>query len=105
MRLWPDGGFAAEPPATRPVEIPVADLPGILRSARDALRGFLGLVERWAARHVPAQAAELTSRLHTDLAADTPLPGELAGPSGGGATVGRPVGAHRRYPWAKTSVR
>ncbi|KAB7847293.1 hypothetical protein [Streptomyces mobaraensis] len=79
VRLWPDGGFAAEPPPTRPVRIPVADLPGILRSVQDDLRGFLGLVERWAARRVPDQARELTDRLDADLAVTAPLPGRHTG--------------------------
>ncbi|MFI0739247.1 hypothetical protein ACH4PU_14315 [Streptomyces sp. NPDC021100] len=78
--LWPDGGFAPEPPPTRPVAVPLAHLPGLLRSARDDLRGFLDLVARWASRHIPDQAAELTSRLDTDLASGTPLPGEPDGP-------------------------
>ncbi|MBZ4319253.1 hypothetical protein [Streptomyces huiliensis] len=78
LRLWPDGGFDAEPPPTHPLEIPTADIPGILRSARDDLRGFIGLVEHWTTRHAPALAAELTTRLTADLSVDAPLPGEPA---------------------------
>ncbi|MGK5641657.1 hypothetical protein ACSNOK_25550 [Streptomyces sp. URMC 126] len=74
VRLWPDGGFAAEPPPTRPIEIPVADLPGVLCSVGDDLRGFLTLTRQWAAAHVPDLADELTTRLNTDLTITAPPP-------------------------------
>ncbi|GAA2460250.1 hypothetical protein GCM10010405_50710 [Streptomyces macrosporus] len=43
VRLWPHGGDAADAPSERPIEIPVGDLPGILRTVRDGLHGFLSL--------------------------------------------------------------
>lgn len=67
IRLWPDGGDAAEAPSTDPIELALADLPGVLRTVRDDLRGFLSLVERWAGRCVPSLGGELTARLEAAL--------------------------------------
>ncbi|MEU9117203.1 hypothetical protein AB0D04_36985 [Streptomyces sp. NPDC048483] len=76
IRLWPDGGDAAQAPSARPLEIPVGDLAGILQSVRDDMQGFLSLTEQWAAGHVPSLAMDLVTRLDEDLAISAPLPSD-----------------------------
>ncbi|MDX3520167.1 hypothetical protein [Streptomyces scabiei] len=75
VRLWPDIGDAQETPSGQPIEIVVGDLPGILHTVQEGLRGFLRLTEQWAARHVPALATDLAGRLDEDLAINAPLLG------------------------------
>ncbi|MFE1288180.1 hypothetical protein [Streptomyces sp. NPDC058751] len=70
VRLWND-----QEDSGPPVEIVVGDLPGILHTVQEGLRGFLSLTERWAAHRVPALAEDLTARLDEDLAVSAPLPG------------------------------
>ncbi|MFJ8007304.1 hypothetical protein [Streptomyces fagopyri] len=74
IRVWPDGGEAPKAPSTRPIEIPVCDLLGILHSVRDAMQGFLSLTKQWATHHVPALALDLATKLDEDLAISAPLP-------------------------------
>jgi hypothetical protein len=75
VRLWPDGGGAPEAPSGRAVEIAVGDLPKILHTVQEGLKGFLSLAMEWAARHVPTLAVELVAKLDEDLAISAPLPG------------------------------
>ncbi|MFI9237245.1 hypothetical protein [Streptomyces sp. NPDC053079] len=77
IRLWPDGGDADEAPSTDPIELALADLPGMLGTVRDELRGFLSLVEQWAGRYVPSLGGELTARIEAALA-----PPDSCGPPG-----------------------
>jgi hypothetical protein len=49
IRIWPDGGDEAVPPAgATPIEIPVRDLPDLIASAHKQLQDFLDLIEPWA---------------------------------------------------------
>ncbi|MFJ5220365.1 hypothetical protein ACIP98_37470 [Streptomyces sp. NPDC088354] len=73
VRLWPDGAGARQAPSGPPVEILTGDLPGILHTVQEGLRGFLCLTEQWATRHVPALAPALAARLDDDLAISAPL--------------------------------
>ncbi|MFJ6465723.1 hypothetical protein ACIQM0_32645 [Streptomyces sp. NPDC091387] len=73
IRLWPDGGDGTERPEAQPVRLPVSELPGVLRSVRTDLRGFLALAARWADRYVPSQAGELMAKLDADLEIGAPL--------------------------------
>ncbi|MGW2842601.1 hypothetical protein ACWCWD_33035 [Streptomyces sp. NPDC001493] len=73
VRLWQDGGDAGKASSGQPVEIAVGELPDLLRTVREELRGFLALTEQWAARHVPALAGELVARLDEGLAIGDPL--------------------------------
>ncbi|MFI9051972.1 hypothetical protein [Streptomyces sp. NPDC053427] len=82
IRLWPDGGDAVTAPSTRPLEIPVGDLAGILQSVRDGMHGFLSLTEQWAASHVPSLAMDLVTKLDKDLAISAPLPSDTANTCG-----------------------
>ncbi|WP_326660903.1 hypothetical protein [Streptomyces sp. NBC_00385] len=72
--MWPDGGDGDEErPEGRPIRLPLADLPGLLRAVRADLEGFLDLVGRWAGRYVPSQAADLVAKLDADLEIRPPL--------------------------------
>ncbi|MGW1468283.1 hypothetical protein ACWCPT_28505 [Streptomyces sp. NPDC002308] len=75
VRLWQDGGDAGKAPSGQPVEIAVGELPALLRTVREELRGFLALTEQWAAHLVPALAGELVARLDEGLAIGAPLAG------------------------------
>ncbi|WP_245697077.1 hypothetical protein [Streptomyces phaeochromogenes] len=68
-RLWPDG----ERPESPPVDLPLAQLPGLLGSVQDRLVGFLGAVEAWAMSHTPSIAAAVVAKLDEDLALSAPL--------------------------------
>ncbi|QQM38810.1 hypothetical protein [Streptomyces liliifuscus] len=68
-RLWPDG----DRPEGLPIDLPLAQLPGLLDSVQDRLVGFLGAVEAWAASHAPSIAAAVVARLDEALAVSTPL--------------------------------
>ncbi|MFD4778595.1 hypothetical protein ACFWNU_32785, partial [Streptomyces sp. NPDC058427] len=63
VRLWPEGG----PPARTPIELPLADLPGLLQTVHDKLTGFLALAGDWASRSAPASAPALVAKLGADL--------------------------------------
>ncbi|MEU9955332.1 hypothetical protein [Streptomyces sp. NPDC050982] len=68
-RLWPDG----DRPEGLPIELPLAQLPGLLGSVQDRLVGFLGAVEVWATSQTPSIAAAVVARLDEDLAISAPL--------------------------------
>jgi len=66
IRVWPDGGDEAVPPAgTSPIEIPVSDLPDLIASAHKQLQNFLDLLEPWS----PPLAGTTASSLGPALAA------------------------------------
>lgn len=72
VRMWPQ----AAPPTTVPVDIPLSELPDLLRTVQDKLNGFLALAERWAHRYAPAPALAalaLISKLDEDLNIGAPL--------------------------------
>ncbi|MDX3226148.1 hypothetical protein [Streptomyces sp. ME19-01-6] len=75
VRIWPDGRDAAHTPVGRPVELAVAELPGLLEDVQGKLRGFLGLARQWAERHAPPLARALVDRLDTDWSISAPLCG------------------------------
>ena len=76
IRVWPDGGDEAVPPAgTSPVEFPVSDLPGLIASAHKQLQDFLDLLEPWA-RPLAGETASslghaLATHFHVTRAAPT----------------------------------
>lgn len=75
VRLWPDGRDTAGPPPGPPVEIPLTDLPAILRTTQEDLRGFLTRAREWAAlRFPPPLADDLAAALDEGLAVSAPLP-------------------------------
>lgn len=64
VRVWPDGGDVAFPPAgTLPVEIPVSDLPGLVARAHQQLQDFLGLLQSWALPLAGPAASDLAPAL------------------------------------------
>ncbi len=66
IRVWPDGGDEAAPPAgTSPVEIPASDLPGLIASAHKQLQDFLELIEPWARPLAGTTASSLGRALAT----------------------------------------
>ncbi|MEU6340986.1 hypothetical protein ABZ883_08545 [Streptomyces sp. NPDC046977] len=67
VRLWADSADA------QPIEIPTADLLGMLQTVHTELSGFLSLVELWADRYVPALAPALAGKLAEDLDIGPPL--------------------------------
>ncbi|MFD6950648.1 hypothetical protein A6A08_03945 [Nocardiopsis sp. TSRI0078] len=70
VRIWPD-----EDDATGvPLVLPLAELPGLLRSAQREMTAFLTLVERWAGHHAPGMGPVLRARLDADLHITKPLP-------------------------------
>ncbi|WP_104630327.1 hypothetical protein [Streptomyces sp. MH60] len=75
VHLWPDGRDAQETPPGQPIEILLGDLPGVLHTVQEGLKGFLSLTSRWATRQAPTLAADLAARLDEDLAISAPLPG------------------------------
>ncbi|MFE3457360.1 hypothetical protein ACFXKD_07415 [Nocardiopsis aegyptia] len=70
VRMWPDDRDRTGPSLL----LPVADLPGLLRSVHRDLRGFLPLVERWAVGHVPDLASALVAEMDATLRIREPLP-------------------------------
>jgi hypothetical protein len=64
IRVWPDGGDEAVPPAgTTPIEIPASDLPRLIAGAHKQLQEFLDLLEPWALPLAGAAAGRLGSAL------------------------------------------
>jgi hypothetical protein len=64
IRVWPDGGDEAVPPAgTSPIEILASDLPRLIECAQQQLQDFLDLVEPWALPLAGAAADSLGSAL------------------------------------------
>ncbi|MCG8971502.1 hypothetical protein [Streptomyces sp. CL12-4] len=51
----------------------MAQLPGLLGSARDQLAGFLTALEHWTAHYDPALAGRVVTKLDQDLAIGAPL--------------------------------
>jgi hypothetical protein len=74
VRVWPDGRDTAGPPPGPPVEIPLTDLPAILRTTQEALRGFLTRTREWAAPRFPSLAEDLVTALDEGLTVSAPLP-------------------------------
>jgi hypothetical protein len=77
IRVWPDGGDEAVPPAgTSPIEIPVSDLPGLIASAHKQLQNFLDLLEPWSPPLAGTTASSLgpalTAHFHVSWPAPTP---------------------------------
>jgi hypothetical protein len=77
IRVWPDGGDDAVPPAgTSPIEIPVSDLPGLIASAHKQLQDFLDLLQPWALPLGGATAGSLghalAAHFHVSRSAPTP---------------------------------
>jgi hypothetical protein len=68
IRLWPGTRGAA----THPVDIPVAELPDLLRTVQDKLTGFLALAGQWLSQHAPSLATPLTAKLNADLSIGAP---------------------------------
>jgi hypothetical protein len=64
VRVWPDGGDEAVPPAgTSPIEILASELPRLIEGAHQQLHDFLDLVEPWALPLAGAAADSLGSAL------------------------------------------
>jgi hypothetical protein len=75
IRVWPDGGDEAVPPAgTSPIEIPVSDLPDLIASARKQLQDFLDLPEPWALPLAGAPVNGLSHALATHFHVSRPAP-------------------------------
>lgn len=62
-----------EDPASPAVEFPAGDLPHLLTSAHERLRGFLRLAERWTAATAPPLAAPLAKALDDHFEINAPL--------------------------------
>ncbi|WP_434587436.1 hypothetical protein [Streptomyces sp. A5-4] len=69
VRLWP-GGNSSE---GLPVDLPLAQLPELLRSVQDDLVGFLARVAEWSTHYAPSLAAALVAKLDAELAVGAPL--------------------------------
>jgi hypothetical protein len=70
LRVWPDGPLAGVAPigaVGRPVEVGLAELPGLLSGVRADLRGFLARTEEWAARHAAGLGGSLIAKLDAEL--------------------------------------
>jgi hypothetical protein len=63
IRVWPDGEPGEPPVGTTPIEITTTDLPGLIDAASQHFRGFLGLIEPWAAALDLPGARDLASAL------------------------------------------
>ncbi|RVU27782.1 hypothetical protein EOT10_05680 [Streptomyces antnestii] len=66
VRLWPVVGVAQAAPRL-PVEIPLAELPAMLRATQELLVGFLDRVEQWALSYAPEPAARTRDKVDRDL--------------------------------------
>ncbi|MFI2235216.1 hypothetical protein [Streptomyces chrestomyceticus] len=62
VRIWPD----TEASASGPIELPLAELPALLRTVHDNIKGFLTLVEQWVHGYAPALAPAVIAKLHED---------------------------------------
>ncbi|MDQ1038863.1 hypothetical protein QFZ75_005279 [Streptomyces sp. V3I8] len=71
VKVWP----GTDPPAEIPIDIPLAELPALVRTVHDRLNGFLALVGPWAHHHAPTLAPALIAKLGEDLNIDGPLEG------------------------------
>ncbi|MFE7856164.1 hypothetical protein [Streptomyces sp. NPDC057403] len=80
VHLWPDTVGPQETTPEQPIVIVVGDLPGILQTVQEDLRGFLSLTEEWATRHAPTLAEDLAARLDEDMAISAPLRRTSGGP-------------------------
>jgi hypothetical protein len=69
VHVWPD----TDPPARLPIEIPLVELPALLRTAHHQLNGFLALAGLWADHHAPTLAPPLITKLRQDLNIGAPL--------------------------------
>ncbi|MFJ9343122.1 hypothetical protein ACIRP0_28100 [Streptomyces sp. NPDC101733] len=63
VKVWPD----ADPPTEIPIEIPLVELPALMRTVHERLNGFLSLADRWAHHYVPTLAPVLIAKLSRDL--------------------------------------
>ncbi|MEU7226057.1 hypothetical protein [Streptomyces chrestomyceticus] len=63
VRVWPD----TEASASRPVELPLAELPALLQTVHDDLKGFLALAEQWVHGYAPDLAPDVIAKLGEDL--------------------------------------
>ncbi|GCD45939.1 hypothetical protein [Streptomyces paromomycinus] len=63
VRVWPD----TEASASRPIELPMAELPALLQIVHDDLKGFLALAEQWVHGYAPALAPDVIAKLREDL--------------------------------------
>lgn len=77
VRVWPDGGDAAVPPAgALPIEIPVDDLPRLIADAHKQFRDFLDLLGPWALPRAAASATLLGPILASHFHVSWPTPGD-----------------------------
>jgi hypothetical protein len=79
IRVWPDGGDEAVPPAgALPIEIPASDVSRLIASAHQQLQGFLDLLEPWALPLAGSNAGSLGSALATHFCVNWPAPAPTA---------------------------
>jgi hypothetical protein len=75
IRVWPDGGDEAVPPAgTSPIEISASDLPDLVAGAHKQLQDFLDLLEPWALPLAGEAAGGLGSALAGHFHVSWPAP-------------------------------
>jgi hypothetical protein len=76
VRVWPDGGDTAVPPAgTHPIEIPAGDLPRLIADAHQQFQEFLDLVEPWAVSITGVAPGGLAPALATHFRVTWPAAG------------------------------
>lgn len=81
LRVWPDGGQEAVPPAgVSPIEFPVSDLPGLIASAHKQLQDFLDLLGPWTLPLAGTTAGNLGSALAAHFDVNWPAPSPRARP-------------------------